>query len=138
MSRYLNGCVVTVRDIPVAVGKVDRRVLVADIDAEVGLITCVLNRIGQVARHSILLRRSTGGLLIPVSGADDAEGRVREQVGEERIGGSEQHGRFRRDLAEDGMILRHAQHLTISSLEPHVQSSRVGCAREKCAYACVQ
>ena len=51
-----------------------------------------------------------GGLLIPVSGVDDAEGRVREQVLEEKIGGSEQHGTFKRDMIRDGMILRHAQH----------------------------
>ena len=30
--------------------KVDRRVLATDIDAELGLMTCVWDRIGQVAR----------------------------------------------------------------------------------------
>ena len=42
-----------------------------------------------------------GALLIPVSGVDDAEGRVTEQVGEERIAGN---GRDR--LTEDEMISR--------------------------------
>ena len=32
--------------------KVDRRVLTTDIDAELGLITCVWDRIGQMARRS--------------------------------------------------------------------------------------
>ena len=40
--------VVLVREIPVAVGEVDRRVLVPDIDAKLGLITCVWSRIGQM------------------------------------------------------------------------------------------
>ena len=39
-----------------------------------------------------------GGLLIPVSGVDDAEGRDREQVGEEKIGERPQHGTFKRDM----------------------------------------
>ena len=56
MSRYiktLSGgdvCVVIVREILVAVGEVDRRVLVTDIDAELGLITSVWSRIGQMAQ----------------------------------------------------------------------------------------
>ena len=32
--------------------KVDRRVLVTDADAELGLVTCVRSRIGQMARRS--------------------------------------------------------------------------------------
>ena len=51
MSRYIRfrgggdyGGLVTVREIPVAFGEVDRRVLVAGIDAELGLITCVCKR----------------------------------------------------------------------------------------------
>ena len=47
------------REIPVAVGEVDRRVLVTDIDAEL-LITCVWSRIGQMARHSTPRWRGTG------------------------------------------------------------------------------
>ena len=38
-------------------------------------------------------------------------------------------------MIRDGMILRSTQHL---SLEPHEQSSRVRCAQEKCACACVR
>ena len=67
MLRYIKirsggGCsVVIVREIPVAVGEVDRCVLVAEIDAELGLITCVWDRIGQMARHSTPRRSGTGG-----------------------------------------------------------------------------
>ena len=90
MSRYikiLSGAdcrVVIVREIPVAVGEVDRRVLVADIDADLGLTTCIWDRIGQMARHSTPRRKRHKGIFIPVSGADNAEGRVTDQVGEER------------------------------------------------------
>ena len=57
--------------------------LVTDIDAELGLITCVWSRIGQMARHSTRIGVAQGCLLIPVSGVDDAKSDVREQVGEE-------------------------------------------------------
>ena len=77
-----------VRESPVAVGEVNRRVLVADIDADLGLMTCVWSR-----------------------GVDDAEGRVREQVGEEKIRGNGRHGTSKRDVIRDG---RHTQHLTQS------------------------
>ena len=30
------------------------------------------------------------------------------------------------------------KHATLDNLEPHVQSSRARCAREKCAHACVR
>ena len=83
-------CVVLVREIPVDVGpvdvgEVDRRVLVADIDAELGLVTSVWVRIGQVAIQSTPRRSGTGVLLIPVSGVDDAESRIREQAREENM-----------------------------------------------------
>ena len=39
-----SAAVVIVREPPVAVGEVDRRVLVTDIDAELGLISCVWSR----------------------------------------------------------------------------------------------
>ena len=50
-----------------------------------------------------------GVLLIPVSGVDDAENRVREQIGDEEIGGNGQNGTFKRDMMRDGMILTHAR-----------------------------
>ena len=49
-----------------------------------------------------------GFLLIPVSGVDEAEDRVRAQIGEEEIGGNGRNGTFKRDMMRDGMILRHA------------------------------
>ena len=51
-----------------------------------------------------------GFLLIPVSGVDDAEGRVREQVGDEKIGGNGRNGTSKRDMIRAGMILSHTQH----------------------------
>ena len=40
------------------------------------------------------------GLLVPVSCVDEAEGRDREQVGEEAIGGKRQIGTPNRDMAQ--------------------------------------
>ena len=83
MSKYIKflgggdcGGFVIVREIPVAFGEVDRRVLVAGIDAELGLITCVWSRNGQLARQSTLWSRGTGGTS-GSSGVDEAEGRDR-------------------------------------------------------------
>ena len=47
-----------------------------------------------------------GDLLIPVSDVDDAEGRVREHVGEERIAGNGRDGTHKRDVIRDEMFLR--------------------------------
>ena len=107
-----DNCVVFVREMPVPGGEVDRRALVTDIDAELGLITCVWDRIGQMARSHPTAKWHRGFLLIPVSGVDDAEGRVREQVGEEKIGGNGRNGTSKRDMIRDGMILRNTQHLS--------------------------
>ena len=52
--------VVLLLDTHVFVRKVDRRVLAADIDAELGLITCVWDRIGQMTRWSIPEQSYTG------------------------------------------------------------------------------
>ena len=71
-----------------------------------------------MARHSTPPRSGTGGLLIPVSGVDDAEGRVSEQVGEGRIAGKGRDGTPKRDMIRDEMILR--KHTESSSLEPNV------------------
>ena len=43
-------------------------------------------------------RRSGPGRSSDSSAVDDAEGRVREQVGEEKIGGSERDGTPKRDM----------------------------------------
>ena len=108
MSRYIkilgggHDCrVVIVREIPAAVGEVDRRVHVADIDAERGLITCVWSRIGQMARHSTSRRRCAGcSFLVPLSGVDGAEGRVREHVGEEEFAGNGRDGTPKTDVTQ--------------------------------------
>ena len=52
--------VVIAREIPVAVGEVDRRVLIVGVDTDVGLMTCVWSRIGQAARHSTPMSRGAG------------------------------------------------------------------------------
>ena len=57
-----------------------------------------------------------GFLLFPVSGVNNAEGRVREQVGEEKIGGNGRNVTSKRDMIRDGMISRHTQQLTILEL----------------------
>ena len=54
------GGVAIVREISVAVGEVDRRVLVVGVDTDVVLETCVWCRIGQAARHSTPVSRGAG------------------------------------------------------------------------------
>ena len=61
---------VVVREISFAAGKVDRRVLVADIDAELGLTTCVWDRTGQMARNG---GEAQGVFWFKSVGVDDAE-----------------------------------------------------------------
>ena len=68
-----------------------------------------------------------GGLLIPVSGVDDAEGRVREQVDEQKIRGNGRNGTSKRDMIRDE---RFWDTRNTDNLELHVQSSRVKCARK--------
>ena len=57
-----------------------------------------LARWPDIPPHSTVVH---GGLLVSVSGADDAEGRVREQVDEDKIGGNERDGTPKRDMFED-------------------------------------
>ena len=68
------------------------------------------------------------GSLVPVSGVDEAEGRVREQVGEEKIARNGRNGTSHRYETE--MKLFCANTLGRPALEPNI--------REKCAHACVQ
>ena len=77
--------------LPVTVREVDRRVLLVHVGVEVGLITCVWSRIGQAARHSTVLLLSNE--------VDDAEGRDREQVGDEATGRKRTKGTFSKDKA---------------------------------------
>ena len=72
------------------------------------------------------------GLLIQVSGVDDAEGRVRVQFGEERIARRRRDGTpIRHDLRGNAFETR----ATLDNLERHVQPSRARYAPEKCAYS---
>ena len=54
------GGVLIAREIPVAVGEVDRRVLIVGVDADVGHKRCVWSRSGQAARHSTPVSRGAG------------------------------------------------------------------------------
>ena len=55
-----------------------------------GKVFCV-----HIPTHS---REAQGDLLVPSSGVDEAEGRVREQVGEEKIAGNGRDGTPKRDM----------------------------------------
>ena len=78
--------------------------LATDIDAELGLITCVWSRIGQMARRSTPERSRA---LIPVSG-------VGVVVDEVKTGGNGVNsGTPRSDMVADGMAFeKHAQDRT--------------------------
>ena len=59
--------------------------LATDIDAELGVITCVWDRTGQMTRRSIPERSYTGGFnLIPVSGVGEAVRCVSEAISERK------------------------------------------------------
>ena len=83
--------------------KVDRSVLATDMDAGLGLITCVWDRIGQMARRSIPERSSTGVNVIPVSGVGEAVGGVSEAVGDGKMGGNGVEGTLNKDMTNDEM-----------------------------------
>ena len=70
-------------------GVIDRRVLTADVDAGVGLITRVRWCFGQVARPTSFQRSRTGGvLLIPVSGRVVGAVCDGEEQNEEKVSGT--------------------------------------------------
>ena len=81
------GGVVAARETPVTVREVDLRELLVHVISEVELITCVWSRIGQAARHSTPVSRSTGLIQLLSNEVDDAEGRDREQAGDAATGG---------------------------------------------------
>ena len=68
--------------------------LPSDIDAELGLITCVWDRIGE--------RFTQGFKLIPVKG-------VGEAAGGDKIGGNGVEGTFNKDMINDEMTEAHKQ-----------------------------
>ena len=67
---------------------------------------------------------------MPVSGADDAKGRAREQVGEERTAGKERDGTPQRDTIRDGMVFC-ANTQNRQALEPNVTHAVL--TRKMCA-----
>ena len=98
--------------------KVDRRVLAMNVDAELGLTTCVWDRTGQMARLSTPERSGKGFVLIPVGsasetisgvgeaagGVSEAHGFVSEVASEYKIEGNGVEGTFNKDMTNDGMI----------------------------------
>ena len=72
-----------------------------------------------MAKHSSPRRSGTGGLLVPASGVVNAEGRVKEQVGEEKSGGNERDGTPKRDVTQRWSHFC-ANTLNRQSLEPNL------------------
>ena len=100
--------------------KVDRRVLTADVDAELWLISCVWNRNCQIARWPTPQRSRARA--IPVGSVVD----------EVKTGGKEENS------GVDGMILRRHTEL-LKHLEPmRVHWMKCDTQRETCAHACVR
>ena len=55
-----DGGAIAAKEIPVVVREVDRRVLLVDGGAEVGLVTCVWSRTDQASRLSTPVSRGSG------------------------------------------------------------------------------
>ena len=97
MSRQNEGLrsgdrhVLLLRETHVSGRKVDRRVLAVNDDAELGLITCVWDRTGQMARQSIPEWREAASV-------------VSEAASEEKIGGNGVERTVNKDMTNDGMI----------------------------------
>ena len=89
----INGGVIIAREIPVVVKEVDRRVLIVDVGTGAGLITCVRSRQWPSSQtlHSSE-QRGRGLIWSSPKHVDDAEGRDREQVGDEATGGKRVKG----------------------------------------------
>ena len=66
----------------------------------VGLCSCVWSRIGQAARHSTPVSRGAGVNLVLSNDVDDAEGRDREQAGDEATGGKRVKGTPDKDMTK--------------------------------------
>ena len=115
----------------ISVLKVDRRVLATDIDADLWLINCVWDRIGQMARRSTQERSYTGFNLIPVSG-------VGEAVGDDKIGRNGIEGTFSNDMTCGELTFGHtnkssspgAKRFIISGVRRRAQREKV----RVCAY----
>ena len=68
------------------------------------------------------MNRGVGGLLVPTSGVDEAEGRDREQVGEEAVGGKRLTGTPNRDMTQRWDDLC-ANTLIRLALEPNISDA---------------
>ena len=82
----------------------DRRVLAINVDAELGLISCVWDRIDQTASSPTPSEEAQGFGLIPVDSVGEAVRVVSEVAGQEKIGVNEVEGTFNKDMTNDGMI----------------------------------
>ena len=108
----------------------------ADIDVDVGLITCVWDRIGQMARRSTPERSRTHGFnLIPVSGVREVVGGVSEAVSDEKKRGNGVEGTFNKDMTTDGMIFEAQKQIVKPSSQTcnHIWRAWACATRKKCS-----
>ena len=98
--------------------------LAADIDAELGLITCVWDRPDGPLPSGV----AQGFNLIPVSGVREAAGGVSEAVGDEKIGGE---GTFNKDMSNDGMIFEAHKQIVKPLSQTWSHLARAGLRNEK-------
>ena len=54
----------------------------------------------RMMRRDVRTRKNVRVGVVPVSGVDEAEGRVREQIGEEKIAGNGRDGTRKRDMTQ--------------------------------------
>ena len=109
------------------VGRFYRRVLATGIDAELGLITCVWDRIGQ------------GFNLIPFSGVGGTVGGVSEAVGDEKIEGNGVEGSIQaKDMTNYEMTFEAHKQIVkpLSQTCTHIWRAQA-CAARKSARVCV-
>ena len=118
--------------------EVDRRVLATDIKADLGLLSCVWERIGwpDCPTQSEVAH---GFSLIPVSGVGEAVGGVSEAVGDEKIGGNGVEGTFNKDMTNDGMTFETHKQIVkpLSQTCNHIWRVRT-CGTRRSARVCVR
>ena len=89
--------------------------LAADIDAQLGLATCLWDRVGQMTRRSLPERSYTG----VQSDSSEAVGGVSGAAGDKKIGGNGVEGTFSNDMTCGEMTFGHTQ-TNRQALEPNV------------------
>ena len=119
--------------------KFDRCMLATDIDAELGLITCVWDRSARWPDGPSQSGVGHGFCLIPVSGVGEAGGGIRETEGDEKIGGNGVEGTFNKDVTNDEMTFEaHKQIVKPLSKTCNLISRAKACAARKSARVCAR